>query len=59
MVESAILFGMMIGLVLWATIAYFVSKDASSRNKSGLWGPVVLVFGLFGLGAYGLSFVLD
>ena len=59
MVESAILFGMMIGLVLWTALAYFVAKDASSRNKSKLWGAAVFLFGLFGLGAYGFSFVLD
>lgn len=57
--EGFILFGMAIGLVAWIVIAFGVKSHADKRNKSSLWAPAVFVFGIIGLGAYGVSLLFE
>ena len=39
----------------WVLTSVFTAAHAKDNGKTGLWGVVVLIFGIFGLVVYAIS----
>lgn len=46
-------------IVVWVFVALLTAIHAAENNKTGLWGVVVLIFGIFGLLGYAISLASD